>query len=90
MWKPLAHPVSEWPLAVCDGATVEPQDLVETDSIRQGITGTAYYAKYNAGQRWYFLKNQAPDEALVFKHFDSEPHIRAPRELSELTPSLCI
>ncbi|KAK9776459.1 putative Major facilitator superfamily (MFS) profile domain-containing protein [Seiridium cardinale] len=78
VWKPLSGSVGEWPLAVCDGTTVEANDLVETDSIRQGSFSTNYYAKYNDRQKWYFLKNQTPDEALIFKHFDSEPDVQAP------------
>lgn len=78
VWKPLSNPVDEWPLAVCDGTTVSPEDLIETDSIRQRNVSTHYYARYDPGQRWYFLDRQTPDEALVFKHFDSKPCIEAP------------
>ncbi|KAI1137563.1 hypothetical protein F5Y05DRAFT_74238 [Hypoxylon sp. FL0543] len=77
VWKPLCHPVEEWALAVCDGTTVKPDDLVETDSIRQGSISTNYYVKHDEGQKWYFLKKQTPDEALIFKHFDSEPAVEA-------------
>ncbi|KAF2175459.1 hypothetical protein K469DRAFT_647092 [Zopfia rhizophila CBS 207.26] len=78
VWKPLSCPVDEWPLAVCDGTTVKPNDLVETDSIRQGSISTNYYVKHNEDQKWYFLQKQTPDEALIFKHFDSEPGVKAP------------
>ncbi|XXH05945.1 hypothetical protein Hte_012388 [Hypoxylon texense] len=78
VWKPLCNPVHDWALAMCDGTTVKPGDLVETDSIRQGSISTNYYVKYNKDQKWYFLKNQSPDEALLFKHFDSEPEVKAP------------
>ncbi|KAI1429100.1 hypothetical protein F5Y12DRAFT_729625 [Xylaria sp. FL1777] len=81
VWKPLCNPVDEWALAVCDGTTVKPEDLVETDSVRQGSVSTNYYAKYAPEQRWYYLKHQSPEEALIFKHFDSEPGIRAPYAL---------
>lgn len=78
VWKPLSYPVDEWPLAVCDGTTVNSDDLVETDSIRQGSVSTHYYVRHNAGQRWYFLDRQTPEEALIFKHFDSKPGVEAP------------
>ncbi|KAF2966106.1 hypothetical protein GQX73_g7471 [Xylaria multiplex] len=81
VWKPLCNPVEEWPLAVCDGATVKPEDLVETDSVRQGSVSTNYYARYAPEQMWYYLKHQTPEEALIFKHFDSEPDITAPYAL---------
>ncbi|KAJ3579787.1 hypothetical protein NPX13_g778 [Xylaria arbuscula] len=76
VWKPLANPVYQWPLAICDGATVESDDLIETDSIRQGFRSSVYYPKYNKEQAWYYLKNQTPDEALIFKHFDSDPEVQ--------------
>ncbi|KAI0531707.1 hypothetical protein GGR58DRAFT_222379 [Xylaria digitata] len=81
VWKPLCNPVEEWPLAVCDGATVKPEDLVETDSVRQGSVSTNYYARYTPEQMWYYLKHQTPEEVLIFKHFDSEPGIPAPYAL---------
>ncbi|KAI1251513.1 hypothetical protein MGN70_006081 [Eutypa lata] len=78
VWKPLSHPVEEYPLAVCDGTTVRPEDLVETDSVRQGSISTNYYVKYHENQRWYFLRRQSPDEGLIFKHFDTKPEVKAP------------
>ncbi|RYO79490.1 hypothetical protein DL766_009345 [Monosporascus sp. MC13-8B] len=81
VWKPLSHPVEEYPLAVCDGTSVKPEDLVETDSVRQGNVSTNYYVKYHASQRWYFLNHQSPDEALIFKHFDTKPGVKAPYAL---------
>ena len=81
--------MDEWPLAVCDGTTVIQDDLVETDSIRQGSVSMHYYVKYDPGQRWYFLDRQTPDEALVFKHFDSKPGIEAPCKDPESQKHLC-
>ncbi|KAI0153294.1 hypothetical protein GGR57DRAFT_513129 [Xylariaceae sp. FL1272] len=77
VWKPLNNPVEQWPLAVCDGRTVKFEDLVETDSIQQGSNSSVYYAKYAAGQKWYYLDRQTPEEALIFKHFDSDPGVSA-------------
>ncbi|KAI0538325.1 hypothetical protein GGR58DRAFT_501320 [Xylaria digitata] len=78
VWKPLGHPVSEWSLAMCDGVTLAPDDVVETDAVRRGFINTFYYSKYSENQKWYFLKNQTPDEALIFKHFDSDPDVPVP------------
>lgn len=75
IWKPLGNPVDEWPLAVCDGSTVAADDMVETDSIRQGSVSTNYYVKYSDKQKWYFLQKQTPEEVLIFKHFDSQPGV---------------
>lgn len=48
-----------------------------------------YYVRYDPGQRWYFLDRQTPDEALVFKHFDSKPGIEAPCMDLEFQKYLC-
>lgn len=77
MYGSRSHPVEEYALAVCDGTTIEHQDPVETDSIRQGSISTHYYARYNEGQRWYFLHRRSPDEALILKHDDSQPGVKA-------------
>ncbi|KAF2000919.1 methyltransferase CmcJ [Amniculicola lignicola CBS 123094] len=78
VWKPLDHAVEQWSLAVCDGNTILPTALVETDSVRRENTTTLYYATHSSEQRWYFLNKQTPDEALIFKHFDSKPDVKAP------------
>ncbi|POS75728.1 methyltransferase CmcJ [Diaporthe helianthi] len=51
VWKPLSNPVEEWPLALCDGTTVGRDDLIETDSIRQGNVSSHYYVRYNPEQK---------------------------------------
>ncbi|PSN60877.1 methyltransferase CmcJ [Corynespora cassiicola Philippines] len=81
VWKPLVNSVEEWPLAVCDGTTVDPSCMIETDSIRKDNISTNYYATFSTAQKWYYLHNQSPDEALIFKHFDSKPNVRAPYAL---------
>jgi hypothetical protein len=72
--------VAQWSLAVCDGNTIEPFELVETDSVRRENITTLYYALYNRKQKWNFLRQQTPDEALIFKHFDSKADVRSSRK----------
>jgi hypothetical protein len=69
--------VEQWSLAVCDGNTVKPSELVETDSVRRENITTLYYALYNIEQKWNFLHQQTPDETLIFKHFDSKTDVRS-------------
>lgn len=64
--------VEDWPLAVCDGSTVDHQDLVEADHIRRHYMGSTMYLKHNAQQKFYFMSKQTKDEVLIFKNFDSE------------------
>ncbi|KAF2829308.1 methyltransferase CmcJ [Ophiobolus disseminans] len=77
VWKPIDNPVEQWPLAVCDGTSMAPADLVETDSVRRDKTTTLYYARYSPMHKWFFLYRQTPEEALLFKHFDSKSDVGA-------------
>jgi hypothetical protein len=69
--------VQDYPLAVCDGSTMCEDDLVECDQVRRKFFGATNYAQYNEQQKWYFLSNQQPDEAFLFKIFDSSSNVHA-------------
>jgi len=72
IWQPLKHPVEDWPLALCDGSTVSlEQDLVETDTVRRHYQGANMYMLHRDAHKWYYLRQQQPDEALIFKQFDT-------------------
>ena len=75
VWRPLIASVEDWPLAVCDGATVTASDLVETDHIRRHYTGSTMYLQHNPGQRFYYMSKQGKDDVLIFKQFDSQRNI---------------
>ncbi|KAF2265187.1 hypothetical protein CC78DRAFT_600337 [Lojkania enalia] len=78
IWKPLRNNVEDWPLAICDGSTVQVEDLVETDNVRTTIISTNFYALHSPStQKWFYLKNQQPDEAIIFKQLDSDPDVAA-------------
>ncbi|KAM0750357.1 hypothetical protein T439DRAFT_326326 [Meredithblackwellia eburnea MCA 4105] len=75
VWRPLSHPAVDCPLAVMDYRTLDfDKDLRATDLIlsnegnRKGENFSVYS---NPSQRWYYLSNQTPSEALVFKIYDS-------------------
>lgn len=62
------------PLAVCDGATVAPADMVSCDSLRLTEPRTRlvdYRLIHNIGQCWYYFPRMTPDEALLFLQYDS-------------------
>lgn len=66
-------PVQDWPLAICDAASVDQADLVPSDIIFSPDSITENFTvHFNSQQRWYWLPNQMDDEALVFKAFDSD------------------
>jgi hypothetical protein len=77
LWKPLIDRVEDWPLAVCDGSTVDKQDLVETDHVRRHYTGSTMYLKYGLRQKFYYFHHQSKEDILIFKNFDSDPSAKA-------------
>lgn len=80
VWKPLKHVVEDYPLAVCDSSSMFEDDLIECDHIRKRFTGATFYAHFNPEQKWYYLSQQRPDEALLLKIFDSEDSVKGKRE----------
>ncbi|MBK1656990.1 CmcJ/NvfI family oxidoreductase [Paracraurococcus ruber] len=71
LWRPLVGPVRDMPLAVCDAATVAPEDLVASDLIYPDRTGETYQVRFNPAHRWYWLPEMLPEEALLLKCYDS-------------------
>lgn len=77
VWRPLIDSVEDWPLAVCDGRTVDGSDLVETDHVRRHYSGSTLYLMRNPAQRFYYMSKQSKNEVLIFKNFDSKPDVGA-------------
>ncbi|KAL9010327.1 MAG: hypothetical protein Q9173_004728, partial [Seirophora scorigena] len=75
VWKPLQGPVYDWPLALCDASTVNPdKDLVINDNVVSQINKNIenVMVHYNSNQIWYYLSNQMPSELLIFRQHNSE------------------
>lgn len=73
LWRNIAHePVATHPLALCDAATVQPDDLVVFEIHYTDRIGENYYAKPSEGHRWHFFSDLTRDEALLIKQWDSE------------------
>ena len=72
VWKPLKGPLYDWPLAVCDAATVEDQDLETHDQVLPQVVRENYMVRHNAKHRWYYLSGQTTSELLVFRQADSD------------------
>lgn len=71
VWRPINRVVESTPLAMCDGSTMDEKDLVTTERHYQDRVGQTQRLVYNPNQRWYYFPKMAPNEALVFKVFDS-------------------
>jgi hypothetical protein len=77
VWRPLALPVQESPLAVCDAQSIAPKDLVVGDLVYRDRVGETYEITYNPAHRWFYFPQLQPNEALFIKCFDSAEDGRA-------------
>src|SRR5204862_6765573 len=77
VWRPINRPVETAPLAIADAASLPEQDLVVSERRYPGRVGQTYAIRYNPGHRWYWFPRMRPDEALVFKVYESVQDGRA-------------
>ena len=71
VWRPIRHPVECWPLAIADAQSLSPADMVVTERRYEDRIGQTSAITYNPSHRWYWFPHMRPDEALVFKVYDS-------------------
>ena len=72
VWRNIAaEPVATYPLALCDGQTVLPEDLVVFEIHYQDRIGENYFARPSARHGWYYYPAMTRDEALLIKQWDS-------------------
>jgi hypothetical protein len=73
VWRNIAkEPVATYPMALCDGQTVRPADLVVFEIHYQDRIGENYFAKYSPHHRWVCYPGMTGDEALLIKQWDSD------------------
>jgi hypothetical protein len=72
VWRPIAGPLEDAPLAVCDARSIAPEDLIASDLIYPDRIGETYSVAYNPAHRWFYFPRMQADEALLIKCFDSD------------------
>jgi hypothetical protein len=77
IWRPIRGPLLDTPLAVCDAATVKPEQLVASDLVYPNRVGETYSVTYDPAHRWFYLPRMRADEALLLKCYDSRTDGRA-------------
>ncbi len=77
VWRPIRHPVESFPLAIADAQSLSPADLVVTERRYRDRIGQTAAITYNPAHRWFWFPHMRPDEALVFKTFESAKDGRA-------------
>jgi hypothetical protein len=75
IWRSIAGPIVDTPLAVCDARSVLGDDLVAAEIRYQTRSGEIYLSKYNPLHRWVYFSEMNRNEALVFKQFDSDASV---------------
>ena len=72
VWRNIdTEPVESQPLALCDGRTVEPDELVVFEIRYRDRTGENYFAKHAPRHGWWWYPAMTRDEALLIKQWDS-------------------
>jgi len=77
VWRAIRGPLVDAPLAVLDGSSVAPADLVATDLVYPHRTGETYSVSFNANHRWFYFSAMREDEALLLKNYDSATDVQA-------------
>jgi hypothetical protein len=71
VWRPIRHAVENWPLAIADAQSLSLGDMVVTERRYPDRVGQTSAITHNPAHRWYWFPRMRPDEALVFKVYDS-------------------
>ncbi|MEM7099670.1 MAG: CmcJ/NvfI family oxidoreductase [Pseudomonadota bacterium] len=72
VWRNIVdEPVETHPLALCDAATVVPDDLVVFELHYPDRVGENYFSKAAAAHKFYYYPHMTRDEALLIKQWDS-------------------
>ncbi|MGF1611827.1 MAG: CmcJ/NvfI family oxidoreductase [Kiloniellales bacterium] len=77
LWRSINGTVQRAPLALCDAASVAPDDLVGVERRAKDRIGEIQQALYSPAHRWYYFPAMTMDEALLIKTFDSATDGRA-------------
>lgn len=90
LWRPIANPVYDYPLAMLDFRSVDlNNDLVPTllrypDWLKDKET---YAVKYNPNHKWYYWSHMEPTEVLLIKCYDSASRKLAQAKHNSLLPN---
>ncbi len=77
IWRVCTPPPQDVPLALCDARTASPDDVTVGEAVIDTpnepeirFESSLYHA--NPRHRWFWFSDMRPDQALVFKAFDSD------------------
>lgn len=76
-WHALSPPPQDFPLAFCDGGSVQDNDILVVNYPSIDTVTKVGIMHFNSAQRWYYFPDMAVDEFILFKGYDSEVHCNA-------------
>src|SRR6516225_9780141 len=68
VWRSIAGPVAESPLAVCDARSIREGEIVPTS---EGVKHEVYLFHFSPRHQWFYFPGMEKNEALLIKCFDS-------------------
>lgn len=71
IWQPVRHPVETDPFAIADARSLSPDDLVVSERRNRNRISQTYGITYSPAHKWFWFPRMRPEEALVFKAYDS-------------------
>ena len=71
LWRPIAEPLRDAPLALCDARSVEPDTVVTSALIYPDRRGEVYRLSFSAKHRWLYFPDMRVDELVFIKCWDS-------------------
>jgi hypothetical protein len=77
VWRPIGHPVVDFPLTLSDFRTVPEEALVPVDVIMKDLTFEVWHVAYSDEIRFYYKSRMDPDEIYLIKCSDSNEDGRA-------------
>lgn len=72
IWRSIAGPIVDTPLALCDSQTITAADLQVSEVRYLNRTGEIYLLSHSPRHRWFYYSEMDRHEALVFKQYDSQ------------------
>ena len=68
LWRPIAAPAIDWPLALCDYRSFDlEKDTFPMTRISAESTSETIRVKYNENHKWKYLHGMTPEEIVLFK-----------------------
>lgn len=72
LWHPIKGPNQDWPLALCDLSSLNPdQDLEVADYVSPTSSREHCMVYARNAHRWWYLSNQKTTESFLFRQHDS-------------------